>query len=211
MVELALVLPVFLAVLVGIISLGIGVFYQQQVTNAAREAARYASIHSATARCPTASRLEPQPKPSDHYYACDAPDAGWPMMTDAGRRQVYGLPRDNVVIAACWSGYIADGDPGKYDAPPKGAVDGMNTAWSACTIDGHDPTTQSGAIGCSVTTPTTTVDTASDLSEAPGRIVGNQVTVYACYVWHPPLAGFLLVPSEITLRGVITEPIERQQ
>jgi hypothetical protein len=211
MVELALVLPIFLAVLVGIISLGIGVFYQQQVTNAAREAARYASIHSATARCPTASRLVPQPKPSDHYFPCDDPDAGWPLMTDAGRRQVYGLPRDDVVVAACWSGYIADGDPGKYDAPPTGAVVGLDTTWSGCSIDGHDPNAEANAIGCSSAIPSTTVDTASDLSEAPGRVVGNQVTVYACYVWRPPLAGFLLIPSEITLRGVVSEPIQRQQ
>ena len=49
LVELTLVLPLFLMVLVGIVILGIGVFYQQQVANAAREAARYAAIHSATA------------------------------------------------------------------------------------------------------------------------------------------------------------------
>ena len=35
-------------VLTGIITFGIGVFYQQQLNNAAREAARYAAIHSAT-------------------------------------------------------------------------------------------------------------------------------------------------------------------
>ena len=39
MVELALILPLFLSLLLGIVILGVGVFYQQQVTNAAREAA----------------------------------------------------------------------------------------------------------------------------------------------------------------------------
>ena len=44
-----------------------------------------------------------------------------------------------------------------------------------------------------------------------GVIIGNRVTAYACYNWTPPLAGFLLVPQQVTLRGVITEPIQRQQ
>ena len=43
MVELALVLPLFIMVVVGIIVLGIGVFYNQQLSNAAREAARFAA------------------------------------------------------------------------------------------------------------------------------------------------------------------------
>ena len=57
LVETALVLPLFLMVVLGVIVLGIGLFYQQQITNAAREAARYAAIHSATADCPTSSWL----------------------------------------------------------------------------------------------------------------------------------------------------------
>jgi Flp pilus assembly protein TadG len=63
MVELALILPLFIMLLVGVIVLGVGVFYQQQLTNAAREAARYASIHSATAQCPTVSKLPPGTPP----------------------------------------------------------------------------------------------------------------------------------------------------
>jgi len=63
MVELALVFPLFVMLLFGIIILGIGVFYSQQVTNAAREAARYASIHSATASKPTVSWLNPTSPP----------------------------------------------------------------------------------------------------------------------------------------------------
>ena len=54
-------------------------------------------------------------------------------------------------------------------------------------------------------------DTASNSSEGQGRIVANRVTVYACYEWDPPMAGFLLIPSTVTFRAVISEPIERQQ
>ena len=61
LVEFALVAPLLFLVIGGIITLGIGVFYQQQLTNAAREAARYAAIHSETSQCPTRSNREPQP------------------------------------------------------------------------------------------------------------------------------------------------------
>jgi hypothetical protein len=37
------------------------------------------------------------------------------------------------------------------------------------------------------------------------------VTAYACYVWQPPMAGFLLLPNQVTLRAVVTEAIQRQQ
>ncbi len=39
----------------------------------------------------------------------------------------------------------------------------------------------------------------------------NHVTVYACMNWKPPMAGFLLIPKDITLRSVITEVIHYQQ
>jgi hypothetical protein len=228
MVELALVLPLFLAVLLGIISLGIGVFYQQQVTNAAREAARYASIHSATAQCPTVSWLDFYD--SGGWYAgagplsyarCDPPETGWPNMTAAGRSLVFGLDAANVNVAACWSGYRANDGTGSYtgafDAPPPLASPGYNiigavdSQWVQCSIDGADPTSNPGAISCQPNLADTTVDQASNLSEAPGRVVANRVTAYACYEWSPPLAGFLGIPKTITLRAVITEPIERQQ
>jgi Flp pilus assembly protein TadG len=50
--EFALVFPIFALVLFGVISLGLWVFYQQQLSGAAREAARYAAIHSSSAQCP---------------------------------------------------------------------------------------------------------------------------------------------------------------
>jgi hypothetical protein len=215
MVELALVLPLFVMLLVGIIVLGIGVFYQQQLTNTAREAARYASIHSATAMCPTVSTLAPTAPPRT-YSPCDTPAAGWPLMMAAGRELLFGLPPTAVNLAACWSGYRED-TTNAYDAPPPGNYQISSTTvfipttFAQCTIDGADPTTNPSAIGCNSGLASTTVDEASNLSEGPGRIVANTVTAYACYQWSPPMAGFLLIPQTVTLRAVITEPIERQQ
>jgi hypothetical protein len=54
-------------------------------------------------------------------------------------------------------------------------------------------------------------DTASNLSDSDVANVANRVTVYVCYTWRPPLAGFLLIPNEVVLRAASTEPIQRQQ
>jgi TadE-like protein len=219
LVELALVTPLLLMVLVGIITLGIGVFYQQQLTNAAREAARYAVIHSATAQCPTVSSLDPQGANKPLSYArCDRPNQGWPKMTAAARNAVFGLKRSDVRISACWAGYRAGGGTGAYDAWVPGTYNSTTPAtvilptenvFKPCRIDGQDPSTDSGNISCANGLATT--DEGSNVSEAPGRPVGNRVTAYACYVWTPPFAGFLLLPESVTLRAVITEAIERQQ
>lgn len=219
MVEMALVLPLFLLILFGIIILGIGVFYQQQVTNAAREAARYAAIHSATAQCPTASTLDPRSGAAGafvqrEYVACDRPSESWPKMTAAGRLRLFGINASGVLVRACWSGY-RDNATATYDAPPPGTyqVAGApytySTTYAQCTIDGQDPTADPSAIRCVAGMPTT--DQASNMSEKEGVIVANRVTTYACYAWRPPLAGFLLIPSTVTLRAAITEPIERQR
>lgn len=221
MVEMALVTPLFAMVLVGIITLGIGVFYQQQITNAAREAARFAAINSATAQCPTVPRLPYDPMGSYRplsYTRCDRPENGWPRMTAAGRSAIFGMPDAAVRISACWSGYRDGGGGGDWDAAPPGTYDygGTPVTVSAtehvfvqCQIDGVDPTTNSADIGCASGMPTT--DQASAISEATGRHVANTVTAYACYVWSPPMAGFLLIPDSVTLRAVITEAIQRQQ
>jgi hypothetical protein len=39
----------------------------------------------------------------------------------------------------------------------------------------------------------------------------NKVTVYACYDWSPPLAGFLLIPESVALRATITEALQHQR
>lgn len=223
MVEFALILPMFLLVLVGIIVLGIGVFYNQQLTNAARESARFAAVHSASAQCPVVASLNPvnlfgyvstdpgtghtasyAAPPS--YLRCDANP--WPQMTAHARSKVFGLNSANVVFSSCWSGYRTST---QFDAPPPGTYGStvIDSSWSQCTIGGYDPTSQSGSIGC--TAGLSVGDTASNISEGQGRFPANRVTSYACYVWTPPMAGFLLIPSTVTFRAVISEPIQRQQ
>jgi hypothetical protein len=219
LVELALVFPLFTMVLFGIIVLGIGVFYQQQISNAAREAARYASVHSATARCPTVGQWDPDPKPPT-YDRCDRPQENWPDMTAAGRSAIFGLNPTAVRITPCWSGYVQQGDtppngidympPGDYViVPGEAAVPVTDSTYMPCQISGVDPAESASSLAC--TGGLVRADTASSASEGQGRIVANQVTVYACFVWSPPLAGFLLIPEQVTLRAVVTEPMERQQ
>lgn len=211
LVELALVLPLLIMFLTGIISFGIGVFYQQQVANAAREAARYAAIHSATDPfCPTASWLAPLQAIED-YEPCDRPSNGWPGMRDAARSATFGMPRPDIGVSACWSSYwrvsapgVKEGyPPGTYDEPAPDSAN-PNTEWFDCTIGGVDPLNNSGALPC----PPPATSTADDQGSS---VPGNRITVYVCYPWQPPLAGFLLLPDEIVLRATTTEFIHRQR
>jgi hypothetical protein len=213
MVEFALVLPLFTLVLAGIVTLGIGVFYQQQLTNAAREAARYAAIHSATSQCPTTAWKDPNlsrlPPDFDlgNYYACDPPNEHWPEMTAHARRQVFGLPASAVTFSACWSGYWDDAVQG-WDAAPR-KPDGTANTFQSCTIDGVDPRVNSASLPCPAPTTTAGDDRASNLAASDSGSA-NQVTVYACYVWHPPLLGDL-IGSSITMRATITEAMQHQK
>lgn len=210
LVEFALVLPLLVMVLAGTIVLGIGVFYQQQLGNAAREAARYAVLHSATSDCPTVSWLPPDVSQAPgSYYACDPPPT-WPLMTAYARNQVFGMVRSQVHVAACWSSYWTKdnlGNWGSPDAPPPSTT--ATTYFRPCTIAGQDPRTNSSALSCPSTT-TSIDDTGSDLSSSTGRNA-NQVTVYACYEWQPPLAGFLLIPQVVHMSAVVTQGLEYQQ
>jgi hypothetical protein len=225
LVEMALAAPMFFMVLIGIIVLGIGVFYQQELTNVAREAARYAAIHSATAQCPTVSNLEPDPPPQS-YYRCDPPDTNWPQMTSFARERAFGLPPDGILFSACWSGYWydpnSDGDfsDADYDAPPAALPSGPPNPFRYCTIPSDvggtivdvNPRTDPEQIRCTSPMPMTGVpnDMASSMS-AFNSIIANEVTVFACFNWAPPGAGFLLIPETVTLRAVITETLQYQQ
>lgn len=220
MVELALVMPLFAMVLTGIVVLGVGVFYNQQLAAAAREGARFASVHSATADCPTTSSKPPEQSKVPAGFSvdfCDSHAQGWPKMTAHAKNHLFGLPASEVHLSACWSGYIDPDIVGSYDAPPpgeytdpvSGSVTVENTEWSPCLIDGSDPSAALGSIGCSAGMSRT--DTASNLSDSDVANVANRVTVYVCYRWHPPLAGFLLIPNEVVLRAASTESIQRQQ
>jgi hypothetical protein len=206
LVEFALVFPIFAMILFGIISLGLWVFYQQQLSNAAREAARYAAIHSSSAQCPTVSHLDPEPASLrlESYNRCDAPENGWPEMTAAGRSAIWGMSPASVTIVGCWSGYQDGASPPNQTWPQPGA------SYAPCTISGQVAEASVGGLPCPVT-PSDAVDTAASLSYASGNTYASRVTVYACFNWRPPMAGFLLIPTDVTIRAGLTEVLERQQ
>lgn len=209
LVEFALIAPLLFVMLAGILSLGIGVFYQQQLTNAAREAARYAAIHSETSQCPTVSNLEPHASmlpPDVVDFDCDPPNLRWPEMTAHARDHVFGMNRAGVHFAACWSGHW-DGASGWDAAPVK--ADGTANEFKWCTIGGTDPRTSADAMSCPAPLTTAADDKASSLAHSSVP-TANQVTVYACYVWNPPFIGEL-VGGPITMRAVITEAMQHQQ
>ncbi len=215
LVEFALVAPLFVVTLVAIFTLGIGVFYQQQLTNAAREAARYAAIHSATSQCPTTSNREPQwsrvgPEiDQETWFECDPPTLRWPKMTAHARAMIWGLDTSQVHFAACWSGYWDD-TPMAWDAAPLGP-DGVVNEFRECTIGGVDPRTNSSALGCPPPLTSLSDDQASNLAvSSPQQSAANQVTIYACYIWAPPFITDLL-GGGITMRAEITEAMHHQQ
>jgi hypothetical protein len=212
--EFALVFPLAMSVIFGIIVFGMWVFYQQQLTNVAREGARFAAIHSSTAICPTSSWRDPQAPMSSYSikpFNCDGPDNPndsypWPKMTKHARSFAWGLNPSIIHINACWSGYRPYGSASTTNAdfPGVDPVTGTANEFHQCTIAGTNPETNSGALGCGPRMTTLADDPASDLPD-------NQVTVYACFQWAPPLAGVLAIPSTITMKAVITEVIHRQQ
>jgi len=222
LVEFALVAPLLFLLLGGIFTFGLGVFYQQQLNNAAREAARYASIHSATSQCPTTSWITPALNrlPDDFeftpYDRCDPPDLRWPVMTAHARSKVFGINSSQVHFAACWSGYWDD-DPAaaaNHDAPAI-AEDDLPNRFEECTIGGVNPRTNSGSIPCpppltiNGASPGLGDDQASNLAFSNATTT-NQVTVYACYEWSPPfLSSF--TGGSVTMRAVVTEAMQHQQ
>jgi TadE-like protein len=215
LVELALIAPLLFVTLAAIVTLGIGVFYQQQIANAAREAARYAAIHSETSQCPTVSNLEPRENalpPEVPDFDCDPPHLRWPQMTGHARELVFGLNESGVHIAACWSGFWAEpreNNPNAYDAAPVTDDGTAANLFRDCHIGGIDPRSNSGAIPCPPPLTSVTDDEASSVAHSAVP-TANQVTVYACYVWTPPFLGEVL-GSSITLRAVSTEAMQHQQ
>jgi hypothetical protein len=201
-VEFALVFPIFAMVLFGIISVGLWVFYQQELSNAAREAARYAAVHSSGAQCPTVSHLNPQAPPTT-YFRCDAPANNWPRMVAAGRDAIWALNPAAVSIVGCWSGYV---DTNGNDAAPGSP----GASYAPCTISGQVAETSVSGLPCPVTAADA-IDTASDVSYNSGLSYETRVTAYACLNWSPPMAGFLLIPEQVTIRAGLTEIVQRQQ
>src|SRR3954447_13319609 len=136
LVEFVLVFPLFLLVLFSIIVFGLYIFYNQQVANAAREASRYAAVHSTTAQCPTVSRVDPiLSLQAAGYFRCDAPEKGWTRMVGQARSNIWGMPPAQVGVSACWSGFV--NPSGDIDAEPVSP----NT-FRDCTIGGKNPKTE---------------------------------------------------------------------
>ena len=226
LVEFALVFPIFAAILFAVIVLGLWVFYNQQLENASREAARYAALHSSTSQCPTVSQLDPRSDmlpPTGTYWRCDAPENGWPEMTGKARSNIWGMAPNQVSLSACWSGYI---DPltGQRDQISKTA----GVAFENCTIGGVDPRVDPSLLVCPAPVTNASADPDRETAIADGDdkasnvavVAGSTgtdthydttVTVYTCFNWVPPMAGFVMVPSTITLRAVFTEVLQRQQ
>ena len=201
--EFAIVFPLFVIVLFGIIVLGLGVFYQQQLNNAAREAVRHAAVSSAEAQCPTISNDAYLNPPPFSWFACDTPAGGWPRMTAAAKRVLWALDTNDVSVSACWSSYHVPGDETKYDQEPIDPVTGIpNTLEPLCTYAKVE--TDPASLACPPP-PTTSAD------DRGTNLPGNLVTVYVCYNWRPPVSGVLFVPDQVTLRAVVTEVIHHQQ
>jgi hypothetical protein len=204
-------------VVFGIIVFGIGLFYQQQVTNAAREAARYAAIHSASSDCPVAGSLAPlHPKPAGAGpWDCEV--APWPSMLAHARGYVAGMNAAQLNISACWSGYVDDVTGFRDAGPVRAGGDPNNPTdrnrWADCTIgSGINPMESTSALPCPATSGG--ADQASNLAVSPGLSgaeAANRVVVYACYPWSPPMAGFLGIPSQIVFKAVISEGLQHQR
>jgi hypothetical protein len=213
LVEFALVFPMFVLLLSAVIGFGLFMFYSTQTANVAREAARYAAVHSTSAQCPTVSRLDPiASNQQDSYFRCDPPETGWPRMTARARSFVWGMDPASLSMAACWSGYVSPSN--QADALPADPA-----TFADCTIAGVDPRTDPSSLGCpapatvagSTSSTADGDDKASSLAFANGVHYPTTVTVYACVDWTPPFAGFLFIPETMTIRSVAIEAMQRQQ
>jgi hypothetical protein len=221
LVEFALVFPLFLLTLFSIIVFGLYVFYNQQLESAVREAARYAAIHSSTAQCPTVSRIDPlltnQP---GSYFRCDRPEDGWPRMTAAARSKVWGMAATRVTLAACWSGLVDSNSPPNADVLPSTP----GSTFRQCRMGNVDPIASPSSLPCPAPATIGSAagvtsgkadgdDSASNIAVAVSNNThyGTTVTVYACFTWQPPMSGFIFIPSQITLRAIATEALQRQQ
>jgi hypothetical protein len=199
--EFALVFPFFILILFAVIVYGLTIFYDQQVTNVAREAARYAAVNGVEAQCPTISHDPPQAPPFS-YYPCDPPATGWPKMQAAARSYAFGVAGSAIHISACWSSYHDAANPDTtYDFPPEDALGNPNP-FVQCKY--AKVATNPSLLPCPAP-PTTAAD------DEGSSLPNNHVSVYACMNWQPPMAGFLLIPQQVTLRSVITEVIHYQQ
>jgi hypothetical protein len=99
LVEFALVLPIFLAMVFAIIDMGRVVWATDSLSNAAREGARYASVHGAAlvTSCPTGPNLTGAPASGCPTWT---PDSKEP--TRIATRSFLIAPGSSVVVKVCY-------------------------------------------------------------------------------------------------------------
>ena len=216
-------LPLFLLVLFSVISFGLYIFYNQQLANAAREAARYAAVHSSTAAMPDGvagsirrRRLRPS---NDTYTRCDAPEGGWPKDDRGGPLEGLG---HGTATRSRWrpAGRATSTPANNYDALPEPPECRSRIARSTGSIRRTDPggPRMSGAARRSRPRSHPIEgrrrrqgERSCSCDRHGSQPIRRTVTVYACFNWKPPMAGFVLIPSTITIRAVVTEAMQRQQ
>ena len=99
LVEFALVIPLFLAMLFAIVDLGRVIWAANTVGNAAREAARYAIVHGErNTICPAGPNVKAPPAPSS---ACPYPSPSTQMIVDVARNFAV-AGGSNLAIAVCY-------------------------------------------------------------------------------------------------------------
>lgn len=92
LVEFALVIPIMLLFLLGIVDLGRGIYIYSVVSNVAREGARYAIVHGSLA--PADGETASGPGTSDA--------SGATYVVPAASALAFGLDRNKLKVGVCW-------------------------------------------------------------------------------------------------------------
>jgi hypothetical protein len=103
MVEFGLVLPIFLAILIGMVDVGRAVWANNTVANAAREAARFASVHGGSCEDLTTTGC------TSAYYCPVGPAVSTAAIPAAGASCPYPSPSKQAIYDAATAYLIAGG------------------------------------------------------------------------------------------------------
>jgi TadE-like protein len=112
LVEFAFVLPVFMALLLGMVDLGRGIWANNSVANAAREAARYATVHggSKSTVCPVGPPVVGTTEIPAASADCPHPSPSKEGIRDVARNFLVAGGTDVVVTVCYGSGCSGDVD-----------------------------------------------------------------------------------------------------
>lgn len=103
LVEFGLVLPIFLAILIGMVDIGRAVWANNSVANAAREAARFASVHGGSCEDLTSTGC------TSAYYCPVGPAVSTAAVPSAGASCPYPSPSKQAIYDTATSYLIAGG------------------------------------------------------------------------------------------------------